>query len=154
MSPRKTRNVGENIIKIIPSTFWKFGKLFLDSGDREESLIIGRLRPHAKWCIKMVCGMCLSFLCRKYFHNPFLCAPSVSSNFVVSQFKLHWCWVLGLGPSEWYIQKQQPPIGAPVKRCSENMQKIYRRTPMPRFDIIKVAIAALLKLHFNMGVLL
>ena len=30
----------------------------------------------------------------------------------------------------WIIQKQ-PPRGVPSKRCSENVQQIYRRTPMP-----------------------
>ena len=30
------------------------------------------------------------------------------------------------------ILQKQPPRGAPRKRCSENMQQIYRRTPMPK----------------------
>ena len=30
--------------------------------------------------------------------------------------------------------------GVPKKRCSENMQQIYRRTPMPKCDINKVAL--------------
>ena len=29
--------------------------------------------------------------------------------------------------------------GALIKRCSENMQKIYRRTPMPKYNFNKVA---------------
>ena len=67
--------------------------------------------------------------------------------------------------------------GVHEKRCSENMQQIYRRTPMPKSDFNKVAershipkqtcsfqvqvclfmcdlLATLLKLHFDMGVLL
>ena len=36
------------------------------------------------------------------------------------------------------IQKQ-PPRGILKKRCSENMQQIYRRTPMPKCDFNKVA---------------
>ena len=36
------------------------------------------------------------------------------------------------------IQKQ-PPRGVPRKKCSENMQQIYRRTPMPKCDFNKVA---------------
>ena len=42
------------------------------------------------------------------------------------------------------------------KRCSENTQQIYRRTPMPKCDFNKVASwkATLLKSHFGMGVLL
>ena len=36
------------------------------------------------------------------------------------------------------IQKQ-PPRGDPRKRCSENIQQIYRRTPMPKCAFNKVA---------------
>ena len=39
----------------------------------------------------------------------------------------------------YYVQKQ-PPRGVPRKRCSENMQQIYRRTPMPKCDFNKVAL--------------
>ena len=38
-----------------------------------------------------------------------------------------------------YFQKQ-PPRDVRKKRCSENMQQIYRRTPMPKCDFIKVAL--------------
>ena len=34
----------------------------------------------------------------------------------------------------------QPPIGVPRKRCSENMQQIYRRTSIPKCDFNKVAL--------------
>ena len=37
-----------------------------------------------------------------------------------------------------FIQKQ-PSRGVFKKRCSENMQQIYRRTPMPKCDYNKVA---------------
>ena len=37
------------------------------------------------------------------------------------------------------IQKQ-PPRGTTWKRCSENMQQIYRRTPMSKCDFNKVAL--------------
>ena len=37
------------------------------------------------------------------------------------------------------VQKQ-PPSGVPRKRCSENMQQIYRITPMPKCDFNKVAL--------------
>ena len=37
-----------------------------------------------------------------------------------------------------FVQKQ-PSKGVPRKRCSENMQQIYRRTPMPNCDFNKVA---------------
>ena len=35
--------------------------------------------------------------------------------------------------------EKQPPRGVLRKRCSENMQQIYRRTPMPKSDFNKVA---------------
>ena len=38
----------------------------------------------------------------------------------------------------YYCQKQ-PSRGALKKRCSENMQQMYRRTPMPKCDFNKVA---------------
>ena len=34
---------------------------------------------------------------------------------------------------------KQPLRGVLKKRCSENIQPIYRRTPMPKYDINKVA---------------
>ena len=43
---------------------------------------------------------------------------------------------------------KQPVRGVLLKRCSENMQQIYRRTPMPKCDFNKVA------LQLGMGVLL
>ena len=38
-----------------------------------------------------------------------------------------------------FIQKQ-PLRGVPRKRFSENIQQIYRRTPMPKSDFNKVAL--------------
>ena len=46
------------------------------------------------------------------------------------------------------VVQKQPPRGVLKKRYSENMQQIYRRTPM------LCNFATLLKLHFGMGVLL
>ena len=37
-----------------------------------------------------------------------------------------------------YLQRQ-PSRGVPITRSSENMQPIYRRTPMPKCDFNKVA---------------
>ena len=42
-------------------------------------------------------------------------------------------------------QKQPPPRGFLRKMCSEDMQQIYRRTPMPKCDFSKVA----LQLYWN-----
>ena len=38
----------------------------------------------------------------------------------------------------WKLQKQ-PSRGVPRKKCSENVQQIYRRTLMPKCDFNKVA---------------
>ena len=51
---------------------------------------------------------------------------SLLSNLLLSKFQ------------KLYSQKQSPR-GVPRKRCSENMQQIYRRTPMPKCDFNKVA---------------
>ena len=51
------------------------------------------------------------------------------------------------------ISVQKQPFGGVLgKRCSENMQQVYRRTPMPKCDFNKVV--TLLKSHFGMGILL
>ena len=52
--------------------------------------------------------------------------------------------LLAMGVLGWTIQKQ-PPRDVPRKRCSENMQQIYRRTTMPKCDFNKVA----LQLYWN-----
>ena len=36
--------------------------------------------------------------------------------------------------------KKQPPRGFPRKRCFENIQQIYRRSPMLKCDFNKVAL--------------
>ena len=50
------------------------------------------------------------------------------------------------------IQKH-PFSGVLIKRCSENMQQIYRQTPMPKYDFNKVAKQRSLKSHFGICVI-
>ena len=50
--------------------------------------------------------------------------------------------------------QNQPPRGVLRKRCSENMQEIYRRTSRSKCDSNKVALATLLISHFGMVVLM
>ena len=38
-----------------------------------------------------------------------------------------------------FSTQKQPSRGVFIKRCSENMQQIYRRTPTPKCDFNKVA---------------
>ena len=40
-----------------------------------------------------------------------------------------------------YFYQKQPPRVVLKKSCSENMQQIYRRTPMPKCDFNKIAFA-------------
>ena len=47
---------------------------------------------------------------------------------------------------------KQPPRGVPRKSCSENMQQIYRKTPMPKYNFNKIAKATLLKSHFGIEI--
>ena len=44
-----------------------------------------------------------------------------------------------------FYRQKQPPRGVLKKRCSKNMQKIYRTAPMPKCDFNKVA----LQLYWN-----
>ena len=37
------------------------------------------------------------------------------------------------------ITQKQPSRVVPRKKCSENMQQIYRRTPIPKYDFNKDA---------------
>ena len=57
-----------------------------------------------------------------------------------SKGKNYWwrCWrtvVLCLKLVYLLQLQKQPSIGVLIKRCSKNIQKIYRRTSMPKFDI-------------------
>ena len=54
---------------------------------------------------------------------------------------------------QWYLQKQ-PSRDVLRKRCSENMQQIYRSIPMPNCDFNKVAKATFLKSHSDIDVFL
>ena len=46
--------------------------------------------------------------------------------------------------------QKQPPTGVPRKRCSEIMQQIYRRAPMPKRDFNKVA-SSFIEMAFQHG---
>ena len=46
----------------------------------------------------------------------------------------HWTKLLFV-----FTVQKQPPRSVPRKRCSENMQQIYRRTPMSKCDLNKIA---------------
>ena len=73
--------------------------------------------------------------------NKLLCYFFLFSSLLVSTWKTH-------NPREEHkaqnVQKQ-PLIVVPGKRCSENMQQLYRRTPMLKCNFTKVA----LQLYWN-----
>ena len=46
-------------------------------------------------------------------------------------------------------RQKQPSKGVPRKRCSENMQQIYRRAPMPKCDFNKVAFSCKFAAYFQ-----
>ena len=48
-------------------------------------------------------------------------------------------------------KQKQNSRGILRKRCSENMQQIYRRTHLPKGDFNKVALQFLIKSDFNMN---
>ena len=59
-----------------------------------------------------------------------------------------------ISPTIISLQKQRPR-GVPRKRCFENMQQIYRRTPMPKCDFNKVALLYnFIEIKLGMGVLM
>ena len=50
------------------------------------------------------------------------------------EFSYQFCKIF---KNNFYVEHQQM---AARKKCSENIQKVYRRTPMPKCDFIKVAL--------------
>ena len=63
-------------------------------------------------------------------------SPSKRQLFCNALTLLHFDYIC----SAWYSNLQkQPSRGVLKKRCSENMQKIYRKTPMPKCDLKEVS---------------
>ena len=56
-----------------------------------------------------------------------------------------YCYGLGNHHSLWDNHQKQSSISVLWKMCSENMQQIYRRTPIPKYDFTEVA----LQLYWN-----
>ena len=75
---------------------------------------------------------------------------SILQNSVFAQNKKLYLFWVNINKSDF---QKQPSRDVLRKGCSEYMQQIYGRTPMPESDFNKV-VAILLKLHFGMGVLL
>ena len=66
-----------------------------------------------------------------------------SRRFMTSSHKIFFTW-----NSHFHQCKKQPSMGVLMKTCSENMQQVYRRTPMPKW----ISIKSQSKSHFGMGV--
>ena len=58
----------------------------------------------------------------------------IYENFLINSVSLCYCL------NNKSIFQKHPPRGVPRKRCSEYIQEIYRRTPMPKCDFNKVAL--------------
>ena len=70
----------------------------------------------------------------------------INCSFLVpKQTEIKWNYQFYQSENGHYELQKQPPRGVSKKRCSENMQQIYRRTPMPKCDFNKVA----LQLYWN-----
>ena len=72
---------------------------------------------------------------RKLFRTPHhvLTMKTLMDNYLSENKKLYFCFKNN-------IWQKLPSRGVPRKRCSENMQQIYRRIPMPKCDFNKVAL--------------
>ena len=81
-----------------------------------------KLRPSKVSCNPVIFGCCKSMI----FWAALIIVP-VSLRWLLISFK---------SP---YVSQKQPSRGVFSKRCSENMQQIYRRTPMPKCDFNNVA---------------
>ena len=58
------------------------------------------------------------------------------------KFKLHYTVIVlrKLNSTNNFPEKSKAPSGGIlIKRCSENIQEIYRRTPMPNYNLNKFA---------------
>ena len=65
----------------------------------------------------------------------FFLKPHCIFNSILSKWSCIWLYKHRSKSSQ-----KQPFRGIPEKRCSENMQQIYRRTPMSKCDFNKVAL--------------
>ena len=57
--------------------------------------------------------------------------------------------MVAIAPITYEMQKQ-PSRGALSEKCSENMQRMYRRTPIPKFNFNKIA-KQLFQITFRQG---
>ena len=102
----------------------------------------------------MICARCARYCRRK--HIVFVCAFSEKNNnkdqldevslhldriFLMHETKnLRMDQVTFFQGSLPKIMQKQPSRGVLRKRCSENMQQIYRRTPMPKCDFNNITL--------------
>ena len=149
LNAKGSPNVSGKIISVL-ATAWKLSKYGVITGPYFPAFGQNTKRYFVSLRIQSECGKIWTRSNFEFGH--------FSGSEHLTQFEY---WILCESPFtrtwKWnwkgYIQKQ-PSRGVLRKRCSENMQQIYRRTPMPKCDFNKVALATLLKSQFRMGVLL
>ena len=101
---------------------------------KQESLLLQLCTPHQS----TVCTDYGANYYKNYFSNMLqtevtLKLPQVSEEYILIILSSICLLLLFI------IIQKQPFRGVPKKRCSENKQQIYRRTPMPKCDFNKVA---------------
>ena len=79
------------------------------------------------------------FLRKPYFYNIFTKRGNKTYVFKGLFILITHCYCKSQEILFWYHQKQ-PSRGVHKRRCSENMQQIFGRTPMPKCDFNKVAL--------------
>ena len=75
----------------------------------------------------------LYYFCTFSFHLNSTLIPKT----VITNINSCPCRIKNIVSISW--DQKQPSRGVLGKRCSENMQQIYRRTPMPKYDFNKLA---------------
>ena len=80
----------------------------------------------------------MSLISFKLLSNKLVAIFHLLSKFSYDSQFFTWCY------SVLPFQKQ-PSRGVLRKRCSENMQQIYRRTPMPKCDFNEIALQVVLR---------
>ena len=96
-----------------------------------------------------------TYCIRPVFDNSIICSKSAKMilqhffTLILSNQLAIWTWVRNWFKKQLFLlfqirngqsnSQKQPPRGVPRKRCSENMQQIYRRAPLPKCNFNKVS---------------
>ena len=77
---------------------------------------------------------------KKFFFSKFAAIQPAALLFpLVADFFQIFSWLFRKNDI-WEAIQKQPSLGVLIKRCSENMQQIYRRINLRKYDFNKVAL--------------